>query len=84
MSDKYVWRIVVTDAEGRSETLAADALPNPYVSDEPAQHIAERLLALLVPGYAAREPAARAVEVQVWHGRQQGDPIAVAEWHHSR
>ncbi|QMU70554.1 hypothetical protein [Streptacidiphilus sp. P02-A3a] len=82
MSDKYVWRVVVTDAEGQREPSAAEALPNPYVSDEPAQHVAERVLSLVVPGYAAREPAATAVEVGVWLGRQQGDPIAVAEWHH--
>jgi len=82
MSDKYVWRMQVTDSQGRLDPSAEEAgLPNPYISDEPAQYVAERVLALIVPGYAAQEPPARAVEVRVWVERPHGDPIATAEWH---
>ncbi|MBC3839291.1 hypothetical protein GXW82_01045 [Streptacidiphilus sp. 4-A2] len=81
MSNEYVWRFVVTYPNGQQEPSNEGLLPNPYVSDEPAQHVAERMLALIVPGYAAQEPAPQSVEVQVWKGRLRGDPIAVAEWH---
>jgi len=82
MSEKYVWRMRVTDSQGRSDPSAEEtAMPNPYISDEPAEHVAERVLALIVPGYAAQEPPPRAVEVQVWVEQLRGDPIATAEWH---
>ena len=82
MSEKYVWRMIVTDAQGHKNPSSDDALPNPYISDESAQNVADRVLALIVPGHAAQEPGARSVEVQVWQGRDHGgDPIATAEWH---
>ncbi|QMU77087.1 hypothetical protein GXW83_16595 [Streptacidiphilus sp. PB12-B1b] len=82
MSEKYVWRMVVTDSRGRKDPSTSDMLPNPYISDEPAQHVAERVLGLIAPGYAAQEPAPKSIEIQVWSGHLRGDPIATAEWHH--
>jgi hypothetical protein len=84
MSETYVWRMVVTDSQGRKDSSSSGMLPNPYISDEPAQQVAERVLGVIAPGFATEEPEPLAVEVQVWSGHLRGDPIATAEWHRSR
>lgn len=81
MSEQYAWRLVVTDENGSREAVSEETLANPYVSDESAQHVAERLLSALAPGYLAADPKPHAVTVDVWrHRTAKGDPIATAEW----
>lgn len=78
---QHSWSLEVTDAEGHRERVPDDSFPNPYVSDETAQQIAERLLSGLLAPLVAETPQPRAVAVLVWREKDAGgDPIAEAGW----
>ncbi len=81
MSERFTWELVVTDAQGRQRAVPDEGFANPCVSEQPAQQLAELILAQLAPTHAKEEPQPRAVEVQVWLGSgSDGDPIASAQW----
>ena len=81
MSERFTWELTVTDATGRRRSVADEGFSNPYISEQPAQQVAELILAQLAPTHAKEEPQPGAVEVGVWLGSEaSGDPIASAQW----
>ena len=81
MSQQYAWRVLVTNGRGEQVATEDSTFTNPYISEETAQQVAERIVAAVGPQHQGDTPATKGVTVQVWHRPEAtGDPIATAHW----
>jgi hypothetical protein len=81
MSQQYAWRVLVTDSQGDLIPTDDTTFTNPYISDETAQQVAERIASSVGPEHLSEDPTTKEITVQVWHRPEAtGDPIASARW----
>jgi hypothetical protein len=79
---QHSWTLTVTDSSGDTIRVNDTTFTNPYVSDDTAQQIADRILDSVAPGYLhATDERPRELTVSVWRDKDpSGDPLATARW----